>query len=169
MELKTKLAKGDWIVHSNYGLGQVQGEDTKVLEGEKTDYYIVKTISAMYWLPQDGLDTDAIREVAPEKQFQQALKAIKSEPREMDKDYRKRRARIAQVISSNAVVEFAKLIRDLHGWRRHKHLNEKEKRALDHLKERFAREWSVVAEIKEAEAISKLESTLGIAFTNQKD
>lgn len=169
MELKTKLDKGDWIVHSNYGLGQVQGEDTKVLEGEETDYYIVETASAMYWLPQDGLDTDAIREIAPEKQFQLALKEIKAEPCAMDSDYRKRRARIAQVISSNAVVEFAKLIRDLNGWRRHKHLNENEKRALDLVKERFAREWSVAAEITEAEAFSKLESTLGIAFANQKE
>jgi len=169
MDFKTKLTKGDWIVHSNYGLGQVQGEDTKVLEGEETDYYIIKTNSARYWLPQDGLDTDAIREVAPEKQFQQALKEIQAEPSEMDRDYRKRRARIVQVISSNAVVEFAKLIRDLNSRRRHKHLNENEKRALDLIKERFVREWSVAAEIKEEDAVSKLETTLGIALANQTD
>jgi len=169
MVLTTKLTKGDWIVHSNYGLGQVQGEDTKVLEGEETDYYIVKTDSATYWLPQDGLDTDAIREVASKKQFQKALNEIKAEPCVMEKDYRKRRARIVSVISSNAVVEFAKLIRDLYWRRRHKHLNENEKRVLDLIKERFAREWSVAAEINEAEALSKLESTLGMVFENQKE
>lgn len=169
MELKSKLAEGDWIVHSNYGLGQVQGEDTKVLEGEATDYYIVKTDSALYWLPQDGLDTDAIREIAPEKQFQRALKEIKAQPNVLDSDYRKRRARIVEVFSSNAVVEFAKLIRDLYWWRRHKHLNEIEKRALDLLKERFAREWSVAADIKEAEALSKLEHTLVVSPAHLED
>jgi CarD family transcriptional regulator len=169
MVLTTKLTKGDWIVHSNYGLGQVQGEDTKVLEGEETDYYIVKTDSATYWLPQDGLDTDAIRELAPETQFQIALKEIKSEPCVMEKDYRKRQARIVSVISSNSVVEFARLIRDLYWRRRQKHLNENEKRVLDLIKERFAREWSVAAEINEAEALSKLESTLGMVFENQKE
>ena len=169
MVLTTKLTKGDWIVHSNYGLGQVQGEDTKVLEGEETDYYIVKTDSATYWLPQDGLDTDAIREVASKTQFQKALNEIKAEPCVMEKDYRKRRARIVSVISSNAVVEFAKLIRDLYWRRRQKHLNENETRVLDLIKERFAREWSVAAEINEAEALSKLESTLGMVFENQKE
>ena len=169
MDLDTKLTKGDWIVHSNYGLGQVQGEDTKVLEGEEADYYIVKTDSATYWLPQDGLDTDAIRELAPETQFQKALKEIKAEPCVMDKDYRKRQSRIVGVISSNSVVEFAKLIRDLYWRRRHKHLNENEKRVLDLIKERFAKEWSVAAEINKAEALSKLENTLGIASANQED
>jgi RNA polymerase-interacting CarD/CdnL/TRCF family regulator len=67
------------------------------------------------------------------------------------------------------VVEFAKLIRDLYWRRRQKHLNENEKRVLDLIKERFAREWSVAAEINEAEALSKLESTLGMVFENQKE
>ncbi len=35
MVLNEKLAKGDWIVHANYGLGQVTGEDKKVLAGEE--------------------------------------------------------------------------------------------------------------------------------------
>ena len=37
MVLDAKLSKGDWIVHANYGLGQVQGEDTKVLDGQKNN------------------------------------------------------------------------------------------------------------------------------------
>jgi len=167
MVLDAKLSKGDWIVHANYGLGQVQGEDTKVLEGEKTDYYIVQTVAATYWLPKNRIDTDAIREVAPEKQFRKALKVIEEEPEAMDRDYRKRRARIVEVISSNKLVDFARLIRDLYWRRRQKSLNENEKRALDLLRERFAREWSVSAQIEEEEALSVLDHTLAAALPEE--
>jgi CarD family transcriptional regulator len=169
MVLDAKLTKGDWIVHSNYGLGQVQGEDTKVLEGEKNDYYIVQTEAATYWLPKNRMNTDAIREVAPVKQFRQALKVIGEKPVQMDIDYRKRRARIVEVISSNALVELAKLIRDLYWRRRQKNLNENEKRALELLKERFTREWSVSADINEEDALSALESSLATALPKQKE
>jgi CarD family transcriptional regulator len=164
MVLDTKLSKGDWIVHSNYGLGQVQGEDVKELEGQKNEYYVIQTEVATYWLPKSRIYSDTIREVAPEELFSKALKVFKDEPRQMDKDYRKRRARIVEVISSNAVVELAKLIRDLYWRRRHKNLNENEKRALDLLKERFSREWSISADMKEEEALTTLESALVKAF-----
>lgn len=161
-----KLTKGDWIVHANYGLGQVKGEDKKVLAGEEQEYYKVQTRSATYWLPKDRLDADSIREVASSKKFRQALSEIKKQPETMHKDYRKRRARIADVISRNSVVGFATLIRDLYWRRKQKNLNENEKHALDLLKERFAREWSIASGIKEAEALSKLEKTLSKEIPN---
>lgn len=160
MVLDAKLSKGDWIVHSNYGLGRVQGEDIKVLDGQKSEYYVIQTDAATYWLPKSRIPSDNIREVAPEKQFRKALRVIRDEPTQMDPDYRKRRARIVEVLSSNTVVELAKLIRDLYWFRRQKTLNENEKRALDLLKERFSREWSVSADIREEEALSTLERVL---------
>lgn len=160
MVLNSKLSKGDWIVHANYGLGQVQGEDVKVLGGEEKEYYKVQTKAAVYWLPKNRLDADTIREVASQKKFRQAIKVLKEKPNKMHKDYRKRKARIAEVVSSNSVVEFAKLIRDLYWRRRDKSLNDIEKRTLDSLKVRLAREWSVAADIKESDALNRLENTL---------
>ena len=160
MVMNTKLSKGDWIVHANYGLGQVQGEDVKELAGEKKEYYKVQTKTAEYWLPKNRVDADTIRDVASRNKFRKALKVLKDTPAKMNKDYRKRRSHIAEVISSNSVVEFAKLIRDLY-WRKHiKKLNETEKSTFDSLKVRFAREWSVASEIKEKDALNRLENML---------
>lgn len=164
MVLNTKLSKGDWIVHANYGLGQVQGEDKKVLAGEEKEYYKVQTKAAVYWLPKNRLDANTIREVASQKKFRQALKVLKESPVKMNKDYRKRKARIVEAVSSNSVVEFAKLIRDLYWRRRQKSLNDIEKRTLDSLKVRFAREWSVASDINETDALNQLEHIL----TNSK-
>ena len=160
MVMNTKLSKGDWIVHANYGLGQVQGEDVKELAGEKKEYYKVQTKTAEYWLPKNRVDADTVRKVASKNKFRKALAALIETPTKMNKDYRKRRARIAEVISSNSVVEFAKLIRDLY-WRRHnKKLNVTEKDTYRSLKVRFAREWSVASEIKESDALNRLENML---------
>lgn len=169
MVLDAKLSKGDWIVHANYGLGQVQGEDTKVLDGQKNEYYVVQTDAATYWLPKDRVDADSIRDVASEKQFRQALKVIQDEPGQMNTDFRRRRSRIVEVLESNKVVEFAMLIRDLYWRRKQKKLNENEKRALDLLKVRFVQEWSVAAEMKQEEIIPILENTLAAAAQKYED
>lgn len=158
--METKLAKGDWIVHANYGLGQVMGEDKKVLAGEEKEYYKVKTKTAFYWLPKNRVDAQTIREVASKYKFRKAIQTLKDSPETMNKDYRKRKARIAEVMSSNSVVEFAKLMRDLYCRRRNKKLNENEKHALDLLKARFAREWSLAADIEEEDALSRLNKIL---------
>lgn len=158
--LEAKLSKGDWIVHSNYGLGQVKGEDTKVLEGEKNDYYVIQTETATYWLPKNRINANSIRDIAPVTKFQQALKVIKEKPRQMHKDFRKRQSLIVEVITSNAVVEFAKLMRDLYWRRKQKKLNQNEKRALDLMKQRFVREWAIAAEMNEEDTLSLLEDTL---------
>lgn len=160
MEIETKLSKGDWIVHASYGLGQVQGEETKVLEGKESDYYIVQTDAATYWLPKNRIDVQTIREVSPLKNFQQALSVIEEKPEIMDQDFRKRRTRIVDAIASNTLNELAGLIRDLYWRRRRKTLNENEKHALDLLKRRFAREWSVAGDMKEQETLALLENTL---------
>lgn len=166
MVLNEKLAKGDWIVHANYGLGQVLGEDRKVLAGEEKEYYKVETRTATYWLPKNRVNAETIREVASEKRFEQALSEIEAKPEIMAKDFRTRRAKIAEIISTNSVVAFASLIRDLYYRRKQKNLNQNEKNALDLLKTRFAREWSIARGIDEAEALSRLEKTLATAIPN---
>lgn len=160
MDMNETLVKGDWIVHANYGLGQVLGEDTKVLAGVEKEYYKVKTRTATYWLPKNRVNADTIREVASSQKFKQALAEIGEQPEKMAKDFRTRRARIAEVIATNSVVAFASLIRDLYYRRKQKNLNENEKNTLELLKARFAREWSVAQGIQEEEALSRLEKTL---------
>lgn len=166
MVLNEKLAKGDWIVHANYGLGQVTGEDKKVLAGEEKDYYKVETSSATYWLPKNRVSADTVRMVASEKRFEQALAEIKEEPETMAKDFRTRRAKIVEVISTNSVVAFAALIRDLYYRRKQKNLNQNEKHALELLKTRFAREWAIANGIEEEVALSRLEKTLAVSVPN---
>ena len=51
------FSKGDWIVHANYGIGQIKAKETKVLEQEKQAFYRVKTFDGVYWLP--ALDREA--------------------------------------------------------------------------------------------------------------
>jgi len=160
MVLEAELSKGDWIVHSNYGLGQVKGEDTKVLEGEKNDYYVIQTETATYWLPKNRINANSIRDIAPVKRFHQALKVIKEKPRQMHKDFRKRQSHIVEVIAANTIVELAGLMRDLYWRRKQKKLNQNEKRALDLMKQRFVREWAIAAEMNEEDTLSLLEETL---------
>ncbi len=84
----------------------------------------------------------------------------------MAKDFRTRRAKIVEVISTNSVVAFAALIRDLYYRRKQKNLNQNEKHALELLKTRFAREWAIANGIEEEVALSRLEKTLAVSVPN---
>ncbi len=38
--------RGDWIVHANYGVGQVKGKNTRILDGEERTFLKVRTVSS---------------------------------------------------------------------------------------------------------------------------
>lgn len=162
---------GDWIVHAYYGIGQVQGTDTKTLNEDKQTYYKIKTNDSIYWLPTDNLDADHIRPVASLYKIRKAISELKGNPIEMERDYKLRNKRIRETFDEGTVVSFAQLLRDLY-WRKFtNHLNEKEKDTLLTLKERISREWALAGEMELPEASQKLDSilTLDIAVKLKAD
>lgn len=164
----SQLTEGDWIVHPIYGVGQVQGEDTKVLSGEKRQYYKVVTRDATYWLPMNWSGDTGIRGLASSNKVCKALAELGAEPAEMSIDFKKRRTVINAVFSTNSLLEFAGLMRDLYWRKRQKGLTDNETRAFDTLKERFVREWSVASGLKENDAYTKLERLLAHQLTEQE-
>ena len=59
-------SKGDWIVHTHYGVGQVRGIEKKVLDGENKLFFRVKTFDGVYWLSVVRTDVEYIRPITSE-------------------------------------------------------------------------------------------------------
>ena len=153
-------SKGDWIVHTHYGVGQIKGVETKVINGEKVKYFRVKTKNSTFWVPYDQTDTNRLRPLASSKELTKAIKALNKPAIAMDPDHNKRKLLIKTVSSDPSLVSMAKLVRDLSARRQVSTLNTTEERALTRLTERLVREWAVCMEITVEEAQQKLHQML---------
>lgn len=153
-------SKGDWIVHANYGVGQVKGKDKKSLDGEKMTFLKVKTFNSIYWLPVTNLDVDHIRPLASKYQITRALTLIRKAPKEMDKDHKQRSKDISQAFSDVSLYTKARMIRDLNGRRVTIRLNQSEGDAFDKMKKQLLNEWSVISGADEDTLADKLDTAL---------
>jgi CarD family transcriptional regulator len=137
--------KGSWIVHQSYGVGQIQGIETRNISGEEALYYhlIIKTTNSHIWIPVDKLAEDA-RPVSTPAKFQKALAILERPPHPMDDQLNQRTKRITSVRAQNSPTALARLLRDL--WARQKEqgiLSQTETNAMRRITERFLGEWSV--------------------------
>lgn len=137
------FTEGDWIVHRQYGIGQIKKREEKTISGRCEEYYRVVTPDSVVWLPVNKLDQSWFRPIATPNDFHEAINILQKPPNQMDSNFMKRKDRINKVQTENKIQAIACLIRDLCGRRSHKSLSDTEQRALRHLTERFLAEWSV--------------------------
>lgn len=143
------FAVGDWIVHSQYGIGQLKGVDVKGISGEDIKYYRIETSDSTFWVPFDQMDSDKLRPVSTSKEIEQAIAALQKPPQEMSSNYKIRQIRIKEALVGNTPQAFARIIRDLRAQQRKKGvLNESERNAFRILKERLIEEWAIVTGAK---------------------
>jgi RNA polymerase-interacting CarD/CdnL/TRCF family regulator len=154
------FTKGDWIVHAHYGVGQVKQKEKKILEGVKKVFLRVKTFNAEYWLPIKSTKVPHIRPLASEYQIKKALTLIRKPPNTLPKDYKRRGKEISQVLNDGSLYSKAQVIRDLHGRKMTKPLNQTEVALFDKIKQEFLCEWSVITNKDDEVLAEKLEQAL---------
>ena len=137
-------SKGDWIVHTHYGVGQVRGIEKKVLEGEKKLFFRVKTFDSVYWLSVVKTDVEYIRPITSEYQLKKALTIIRRPPKALPKDHNQRSKAIVEAIKDPALYPKARMIRDLNARQQESRLNFTEEDALVKMKKQLLNEWSIV-------------------------
>jgi RNA polymerase-interacting CarD/CdnL/TRCF family regulator len=162
MEEETRTyAAEDWIVHSQFGIGQIKGVDVKGISGEETSYFRIKTTDSTFWMPVDQMDSEVLRPLSTPEDIQQAITVLKNPPEEMSSNYKIRQIRIRQARIRNTPKAIARLIRDLKALQREKGiLNSTERSAFRTLKQRLVEEWSLVTGIKTDKIALKLENLL---------
>jgi len=147
----------EWIVHGHYGVGRVEGKETKSISGEETDYYKIKTHNSTIWVSVDQFEENNFRPVADKKEFKQVLSVLKKPSKKMDTNFNKRKSRIKEVLSRNSPVAIARLVRDLWGRRtRRSSLSSTEQSVLRRVMELLVQEWAVAQGVDEEEARTRL-------------
>jgi len=151
---------GDWIVHARYGVGQVKEMEKKELDGEKQDFYRVKTFDGEYWLSVSGTEVEYIRPITSEYKINRALTMIRETPEKLPESHTERSRAIIEAIKDSSLYTKARMIRDLHGKEQDSKLNFSEEDAFLKMKKQFLDEWSVIKNVDRKILEEKLNSAL---------
>ncbi|VAW31350.1 hypothetical protein MNBD_CHLOROFLEXI01-4452 [hydrothermal vent metagenome] len=163
MENTHTYSEGEWIVHSRYGIGKIEGVDVKEISGEKTNYFRITTTDSIYWMPVDQMDSDVLRPLASLEEIDQAIIVLQKPPEEMSPNFQIRQNRIQKTQMDNTPDGMAELIRDLRAYRREKGvLNSTERSAFRTLKRRLIQEWAIVTGVKTEKIESKLNTMIDL-------
>lgn len=161
MEETRVYLEGDWIVHSQYGIGRIKGVEVKNISGEETRYHKIKTTDSIFWMPVDQMNNEMLRPLSTPEEIQQAIAALQKPPEEMSSNYKIRQLRIQKAQSRNTPRAIAQIIRDLRAYRRKMGvLNSTERSAFRSLKQQLVEEWAIVTDTKTENIALKLDNLL---------
>jgi RNA polymerase-interacting CarD/CdnL/TRCF family regulator len=146
----------DWVVHTQYGVGQIKRIEVKPIHGEKTDCFKVKTNDCTYWFPTNDIDNPRIRSVASKDVIQKIIKNLRRKSSRLDTDRRVWKQRIEEAQADGDLISLSVIIRDLSTQKILRQLNQTEDDALEYFKDRLVREWASIT----GENISDLRNSL---------
>ena len=151
----------DWIVHRNYGLGQIKAIETKAIGEEATTYYKVAAHNdSTIWVPVSS-EEELLRPAASEKEFAKVIEVLQRPSRKMNAQFQTRIARIRKVSREGNSVMLARTVRDLWARRsRRGQLSNTEESAWRRLVDRLIAEWTVSMDLEEDQANQRLYSLL---------
>jgi len=152
--------KGDWIVHTYYGVGQIKSIEKKVLGEEQSHYYKVESPNSTYFIPVENAENDRVRPIATKYRLRKVAKILKEKPNEFDEKHTVRKREISERMSDGSMEATAELVRDLKGREKSHGLNDYDTKVLDDLIVRLAREWSISDDIEPESAQEKLDGYL---------
>lgn len=150
----------DWVVHRQYGVGQIKKVEMKPINGKRTLCFRVKLNDGIFWLPTNLPENPRVRPVSSKRTVNKALRLLKDVNNDLDPDRKLWKTRIDEVKGAGDLVEMCSLIRDLATLKTLRKLNKTEIEALDILKERVLREWSVSTDTDLEENRTRLDEYL---------
>ena len=154
---------GDWIVHANYGVGQIRELEEKKLDGEKQDFFRVRTFNGEYWLSVARAGVEYIRPITSEYKINRALTMIRKAPEELPEKHTERSKVISEAIKDPSIYTKACMIRDLKGKEQDSKLNFTEEDAFLKMKKQFLDEWSVIKDVDREVLEEKLDKALSMS------
>ncbi len=146
MEAKYSPKIGEWLVHHQHGVGQLNGKKTMHIGGKESNYFRLEIENGTIFIPEDKMTYENFRPLSSRKTIAEMKEILSRPPKKMDKRYLTRTHQIHAVMSENSLLDIARLVRDLYGRRRVRTtLSVTENELLQKLRKRLVSEWAVVS------------------------
>ena len=162
-EATPKLFKvGDLAVYPAHGVGRIEAIETKVVNGEEHDFYIMKIIenAMVIMIPTWNVESVGLRDVIQKKDIPKIYDVMRSRQEQpMDNQTWNRRYReYMEKIKTGSLYEVAEVFRDLSLLKLTKDLSFGERKLYDTAQNLLVKELSTAKNKKEKAIIKEIEA-----------
>ncbi len=164
-----QFSVGDVVVHPHHGPGTITGvERRELLDGKKLYYEIqIPAQELSVFLPQKTMQDMGVRPAISRARLPRVLEKLRSQPRELPKDFKERQAEIWEQIRTGMVMQLAEAVRDLVWHENREHLTKKDTEYLAKGKTRLAAEMALVTGEPVSDTEGLIDETLSAAVTRR--
>lgn len=157
-----KFHVGDLAVYPAHGVGRIEAIETKVVNGEEHDFYIMKIIenSMVIMIPTWNVTSVGLRDVIRKRDIPKIYNVMKSKPDQpMDNQTWNRRYReYMEKIKTGSLYEVAEVFRDLSLIKLTKDLSFGERKLFDTAQNLLVKELSTAKDKTEKFIVKEIES-----------
>ncbi|MTI10355.1 CarD family transcriptional regulator [Curvivirga aplysinae] len=156
------FTKGDHVVYPTHGVGKVQGIEETEVAGEKLELIIIEFDKDRMILrvPVAKAANSGLRSLSSPDIMKDALKTLKGKSRVRRTMWSRRAQEYEAKINSGDPIAIAEVVRDLFRNANQPDQSYSERQLYQAALDRLAREFAAVEELREEEAIEKLETML---------
>ncbi|MGD2269204.1 MAG: CarD family transcriptional regulator [Desulfobacterales bacterium] len=153
---------GDLAVYPAHGVGKIQAIESRVINGEKHDFYIMKVLenNMLIMIPTKNVESVGLRDIIDKKDIAKVYKVIKAK-REILNDnqtWNRRYREYMDKIKTGSLFDVAEVFRDLSLLKLTKDLSFGERKLYDTAQALLVKELSTAKKTDEKKIMSELES-----------
>lgn len=153
---------GDLAVYPAHGVGQIQAIESRVVNGEKHNFYIMKVIEngMVIMIPIANVESVGLRAVIDQKDVPKVYKVMKFRKDSMpdNQTWNRRYREYMDKIKTGSLYDVAEVFRDLFLLKLNKDLSFGERKLYDTAQVLLVRELSTAKESDEKTILSEIES-----------
>ncbi len=156
-----KFQIGDLAVYPAHGVGRIEAIETKVVNGEKYDFYIMKVLEndMVIMIPVSNVDSVGLRDVISEKEIPQIYDIMRKRRELMvdNQTWNRRYREYMDKIKTGSLYEVAEVFRDLFILKTTKDLSFGERKLYDTAQILLVKELSTAKRTDEKTILSEIE------------
>ena len=166
--VKTKKSKirtfqvGDLAVYPAHGVGEIIAIESRVINGEKHDFYIMKVVEngMTIMIPTNNVESVGLRDVIPKKEIPKvyAVMQSKKEANTENQTWNRRYREYMDKIKTGSLYDVAEVFRDLFLLKLTKDLSFGERKLYDTAQILLVKELSTAKKADEEAVLTEIES-----------
>ena len=153
---------GDLAVYPAHGVGEIMAIESRVVNGEKHDFYIMKVIEngMKIMIPTNNVDSVGLRDVIKKKEVAKVYAVMKSRKEGIanNQTWNRRYREYMDKIKTGSLYDVAEVFRDLFLLKLNKDLSFGERKLYDTAQILLVRELSTAKKTDEDTILSEIES-----------
>ena len=153
---------GDLAVYPAHGVGQIQAIESRVVNGEKQDFYIMKVLEngMVIMIPTGNVESVGLRDIIDKKEVSKVYDVMKSRDDSLpdNQTWNRRYREYMDKIKTGSLYDVAEVFRDLFLLKLTKDLSFGERKLYDTAQVLLVRELSTAKNTDEVTILSEIES-----------